>query len=278
LPLEHAVHCPILLASPSSHITQTVPPSPCSFPGGQTSHLAPFSTGTSPSTHGTQIPVLPVVAKPAGQSSHIVLSTAGCLPDPHTSHLVDSSCGILPEAHCWQIPVFGTVVALPSVHSVHKSLSSTGCFPGSQRMQLAWSSSVILPGPHAAQAPAVVASPTGHCTQSLWSSFGCLPAGHTCSRPASDHQCVHWRDRGEACNIGCTDSSGAASGKTHLAPAAIGSRCFASVTLLADTSRCSPTSSTGCAIALVRICLCTRSAPAPMQSKVNQRQLVETSI
>jgi hypothetical protein len=49
---------------------------------------------------------------------------------------------------------------------------------------------------HAVQAPVVVASPTGHCTQSLWSSFGCLPAGHTCSHPATGPSvCTHERPR-----------------------------------------------------------------------------------
>ena len=65
---------------------------------------------------------------------------------------------------------------------------------------------------------------------------------------------------------------------THLASAAIGSRCFASVTLLADTSRCSPTSSTGYASTLVVIWFCTRTAPAPMNTTVAEHQLVEASI
>ena len=157
------------------------------------------------------------------------------------------------------------VMELVAKHTSHRACSSPAAL-----------GTGIQPVMHSAQAPVVVASPTGHWTQSLWSSFGCLPAGHICSRPASDHQCTHETEEKHVLSLHRQQQW--SSRQTHLASAATSNRCFASITLLAETSRCSPTSSTGYATALVVICFCTRTAPAPIQTNVAERQLVEASI
>ena len=96
-------------------------------------------------------------------------------------------------------------------HTSHRACASPASFgTGTQ------------PVMHAAQAPVVVAWPTGHCTQSLWLSFGCLPAGHTCSRQASTIN-AHMRLRRNMC-YRCTDSSNGARDKhtSHRLPPATG--------------------------------------------------------